>query len=111
MATTNVIEVYRSNTDLISVSVKDGSGVAFALTGYDCLLVVKESKDTETVILSVTATPDVTVTNLVEFPLTSDETDIASKDYWYEVVISNSPVTLKKTVLQDIFRVLDSLDD
>ena len=98
----NTIEMYKGDTDSITITVTDANGDAFDLSGYTMLLTGKENvSDTAVAIGPVTGVVSSPATGIGNIPITSVHTNIAAGIYYYDIQISNGTTT--KTILLDRF--------
>ncbi len=96
----NAIEVYQENTRTIKCTV---IGLA-NLDGYTATLTVKKTpEDTTTVITKEGSISDLIIT----FDLTATLTKVDPYEYVYEITLDDE--TNKYTIVQDIFKVTDSV--
>ena len=96
------INIYRGDTEDITVTVKDKAGNAFDLTGYTMRLTVKETKsDTDAnaiigPIIAVVADPP-SGKGVVSLSVT--DTDVDPKTYFYDVQINKNTSDVKTVIV------------
>ena len=95
----NKIEIYQGNSKLI---VCDVSGLT-DLTGYSGYLNVKETTDGTLLVSNTGSISDMQIT----FSIPYTDTSLNAGDYLYDITIESS--TYRYTIVQDAFKVLDSV--
>lgn len=106
------ITMYRGDTDIITVTVVDGEGTAFDLTGYTMRFTVKnKSSDTDSLakIGPTTATIASPLTGIGLIAISETDSDLKDKSYIYDVQITDA--THNKTVAKDNFIIIDDVTD
>jgi hypothetical protein len=102
MALSQIIEVYQGNSISIDVTISGMSD----LVGYTSKLIVKKNKEDDDGLKKFEAT-GTNVALVATFATSAANNTLDAGDYYYEVYITNG--TNVFTVVQDIYRVLESV--
>ena len=106
--TTNSISMYKNDTKTITCTVTSG-GTAKDLTDYTMKMTLKVNKADIEYVLQKTATISAPLTGVGIFDISSTDSALTARTYYYDVEIYNSTTGDKKTVILDTFGILQDL--
>lgn len=103
MSCSTRLEIFQGNSIEYEVTVLDGDGVAFDLTGYTPLFTVKKNPS-EPFLLQATGT---IVANVITYVVDAEDNDLTPNNYQFDMVIEQTG--LAHTLANGIFAVKDSV--
>jgi len=107
---TNALEIYRGDKATVSITITDSDGTAFDLTNYTLRLTVKaNARDTnaDAIIGPISGSITVAANGTATFPFTTNDTDVNSKEYVYDVEIVNGSATY--TVVKSTLKIIEDV--